>query len=100
MPSSPCEPNELKFGMWGFYHQPNNICRGDGLNLKKKKFFLNNPSVQRKRLKMYPKGGGWAKIFPYLTSKSRVIETPNLTRGLVFIKFFRKVDFELITSSL
>ena len=38
MPSSPCEPNKLKFGVGGFYHQPNNLC-DDGLNLKKKIFF-------------------------------------------------------------
>ena len=42
MPSSLCGPNEVKFGMWGFYHQPNNL-RGKGLNLKKK-FFFNNPN--------------------------------------------------------
>ena len=43
MPSSLCGRNEVKFGMWGFYHLPNNL-REKGLNLEKK-FFLNNPSV-------------------------------------------------------
>ena len=39
MPSSPCEPNEQKFGKWGFYYQPNNLGGGvNGLNLKKKFF--------------------------------------------------------------
>ena len=43
MPSSPSKPNELKFGMWGFYHQPNNL-RGWWVKFKKK-LFLNNPNV-------------------------------------------------------
>ena len=38
MPSSPCKPKELKVGMRGFYHQPNNLW-SDGLILKKKVFF-------------------------------------------------------------
>ena len=37
MPSSPCEPNEQKFGMWDFYHQPDNL-RGWWVKLKKKFF--------------------------------------------------------------
>ena len=45
MPSFPCEPNELKFGMWGFYHQLT-ICGGDGLKLKKKVFFEQPYMVQ------------------------------------------------------
>ena len=32
------EPNELKFGMWGFYDQPNNL-RGQYEDFEKK-FFL------------------------------------------------------------
>ena len=39
MPSSPYVPNELKFGMRGFYHQPNKLRGVIGLNLKKKFFF-------------------------------------------------------------
>ena len=44
MPSSLCEPNELKFGMWGFYQQPHNL-RGLWVKLEKK-VFLNYPSIQ------------------------------------------------------
>ena len=40
MPSSPCEPNDLKFGMRGFYLQPNNlqvqVCLLTPLNKQKK----------------------------------------------------------------
>ena len=42
MPSSPWEPNELKFGMRGFYHQPNNL-RGWWVKFEKKNVFFNNP---------------------------------------------------------
>ena len=44
MPSSPCEPNELKFGMWVSITNLT-IFGGNGLNLKNK-LFLNNPNVQ------------------------------------------------------
>ena len=37
MPSALSEPIELKFGMWGFYHQSNNL-RDDGLSLEKNFF--------------------------------------------------------------
>ena len=38
MPSSPCGSNELKFGKWGFYHQPNNLW-GWWVQFEKKSVF-------------------------------------------------------------